>query len=295
MVELKNPKNLGGAITDVTELRERLNQQAALYERDMGETEALLMREAAAALSRLSAERMKHIDYGIDLQRIIEALCKGREIPVPETTARYHYDMAVAAKARSESALAEAQRERDEWEQRCIDMLEPTDDEQIAAMPRWPAYAELTQTLKATERAEKAESALAEWQGLLRDERERAEKAEASLSEAQYRAYVAGRERDEAHGSLADIAAAIGTVEFMDPPDGGDVTLAEQVQRMRVALADLRDEFSMLSRSAEARIAELESEVARVDNAWTKSRASAADAGMALRAAAAGMAKKQKV
>ncbi|RWH52194.1 MAG: hypothetical protein E5V72_01995 [Mesorhizobium sp.] len=32
---------------------------------------------------------------------------------------------------------------------------------------------------------------------------------------------------------LAEISAAIGTVEFMDPPDGGDVSLAEQVKRMR--------------------------------------------------------------
>lgn len=39
-----------------------------------------------------------------------------------------------------------------------------------------------------------------------------------------------------------DIAQAIGTVEFMDPPDGGDVSLPEQVRRMREALTALRDE-----------------------------------------------------
>lgn len=39
---------------------------------------------------------------------------------------------------------------------------------------------------------------------------------------------------------LADISAAIGTHEFMDPPDGGSVTLAEQVRRMRAALAECR-------------------------------------------------------
>lgn len=32
------------------------------------------------------------------------------------------------------------------------------------------------------------------------------------------------------------ISAAIGSVRFMDPPDGGDVSLAEQVARMRSAL-----------------------------------------------------------
>lgn len=45
-----------------------------------------------------------------------------------------------------------------------------------------------------------------------------------------------------AERELADIAAAIGTVEFMDLPDGGDVTLAEQVGRMRAALAEARRE-----------------------------------------------------
>ena len=35
---------------------------------------------------------------------------------------------------------------------------------------------------------------------------------------------------------LSEIAAAIGTVRFMNPPDGGDVSLAEQIRRMRKAL-----------------------------------------------------------
>jgi len=41
---------------------------------------------------------------------------------------------------------------------------------------------------------------------------------------------------------LDDVSAAIRTVMFMDPPDGGDVTLAEQVRRMREMLADVCDE-----------------------------------------------------
>lgn len=36
------------------------------------------------------------------------------------------------------------------------------------------------------------------------------------------------------------VSAAIGSVEFMDPPDGGDVPLSEQVRRMRAALDALR-------------------------------------------------------
>jgi len=32
------------------------------------------------------------------------------------------------------------------------------------------------------------------------------------------------------------VSAAIGGVEFMDPPDGGDVSLSEQVRRMRAKI-----------------------------------------------------------
>lgn len=39
-----------------------------------------------------------------------------------------------------------------------------------------------------------------------------------------------------AEGQLSEISHAIGTVRFMDPPDGGDVSLAEQVRRMKAAL-----------------------------------------------------------
>ena len=47
-------------------------------------------------------------------------------------------------------------------------------------------------------------------------------------------------ERDKALAELADISSAIGSDEFMDPPDGGSVTLAEQVKRMREALETAR-------------------------------------------------------
>ena len=40
----------------------------------------------------------------------------------------------------------------------------------------------------------------------------------------------------ELDGELDAVSAAIGTVRFMDPPDGGDVSLAEQVRRMKAAL-----------------------------------------------------------
>ena len=38
----------------------------------------------------------RHSDYSIDLARIIEDLCHDREIREPQTSARFHYDMAVA-------------------------------------------------------------------------------------------------------------------------------------------------------------------------------------------------------
>ncbi|MCC7461293.1 MAG: hypothetical protein IT480_02390 [Gammaproteobacteria bacterium] len=45
-------------------------------------------------------------------------------------------------------------------------------------------------------------------------------------------------ELDEARAALDDVSAALGTNEFMDPPDGGSPSLAEQVRRMRAALAE---------------------------------------------------------
>lgn len=42
---------------------------------------------------------------------------------------------------------------------------------------------------------------------------------------------------ERAEAELNAISAAIGSPRFMDPPDGGDVPLAEQVRRMRNALA----------------------------------------------------------
>lgn len=67
------------------------------------------------------------------------------------------------------------------------------------------------------------------WRDHSRDWVARAEKAEVSLRAVE--------------AELSAVSAAIGSVRFMDPPDGGDVSLAEQVSRMRVALeaADARE------------------------------------------------------
>lgn len=80
-------------------------------------------------------------------------------------------------------------------------------------------------------------------------------KAALSTLTAQTAARVAAeRERDEAWGDLSKAAGAIGSVRFMDPPDGGDVTLAEQVARMREALEAAESEVATLK----GRVAELE-------------------------------------
>lgn len=67
--------------------------------------EALIVRlkrernEAVATIERLTRELTSHIDYSIDLQRIIEDLCAGGPIREPKTSARHHYNMAVKALA----------------------------------------------------------------------------------------------------------------------------------------------------------------------------------------------------
>lgn len=80
----------------------RLNTKADML--TMGEriaygSDSAIMREAAAEIERLRDCDRKWCEYSIDLQRIIEALCSGREIPKPETTARHHYEMAVKYRA----------------------------------------------------------------------------------------------------------------------------------------------------------------------------------------------------
>jgi hypothetical protein len=53
---------------------------------------------------------------------------------------------------------------------------------------------------------------------------------------------------DEAWADLGEVAKAIGSVRWMDPPDGGDVTLAEQVRRMRADLEAAEAENATLKR-----------------------------------------------
>jgi hypothetical protein len=56
--------------------------------------------EQTAALIKDIERLAEKRDYTIDLQRIIEDLCNDRSIRVPKTTARFHYEMAVAYRER---------------------------------------------------------------------------------------------------------------------------------------------------------------------------------------------------
>jgi len=69
------------------------------------------------------------------------------------------------------------------------------------------------------------------------------------------------RELVQASKELDAISAAIGSTRFMDPPDGGDVPVHEQVERMAVALLDAersRDEALEALRVERKRVAVLE-------------------------------------
>lgn len=102
--------------------------------------------------------------------------------------------------------------------------------EQTAHVNTGARCAALGHTLDAmTERAEKAEHRI----GLFKNECMfvHKERDAANLSARDARA-----EADALRAELAAVSDAIGTCAFMDPPDGGSPTLAEQVRRMRKAL-----------------------------------------------------------
>lgn len=56
---------------------------------------------------------------------------------------------------------------------------------------------------------------------------------------------------ERAETELDAVSAAIGSARFMDPPDGGDVSLSEQVRRMREALTTAESERDELLREKE--------------------------------------------
>jgi len=76
---------------------------------------------------------------------------------------------------------------------------------------------------------------------------------------------VAFEHQQKAESELAAVSAAIGTTEFMDPPDGGSPTLAEQVGRMRAELAALRAENERLKADNLKHLEELFDRISAMD------------------------------
>lgn len=59
------------------------------------------------------------------------------------------------------------------------------------------------------------------------------------------------QEKAALQATLDEVSAAIGDVRYMDPPDGGDVPIAEQVRRMRAELASVKAERDSLGTQLE--------------------------------------------
>lgn len=54
------------------------------------------------------------------------------------------------------------------------------------------------------------------------------------------------RQMADMEKELSEVSGAIGSVRWMDPPDGGDVSMAEQVRRMRADLEAAETSISTL-------------------------------------------------
>lgn len=72
----------------------------------------------------------------------------------------------------------------------------------------------------------------------------------------------------EAEAQLSEISAAIGSTRFMDPPDGGSVTLPEQVRRMRVALEEAEAALSAHPVSGEGEAVAWRGRISEQSSVW---------------------------
>lgn len=61
-----------------------------------------------------------------------------------------------------------------------------------------------------------------------------------TMRRAAARITLDAQEKAALQATLDEVSAAIGDVRYMDPPDGGDVPIAEQVRRMRAELASVK-------------------------------------------------------
>jgi len=67
-----------------------------------------------------------------------------------------------------------------------------------------------------------------------------------AVDTAAIRITLDAQEKAALQATLDEVSAAIGDVRYMDPPDGGDVPIAEQVRRMRAELASVKAERDAL-------------------------------------------------
>ena len=63
--------------------------------------------------------------------------------------------------------------------------------------------------------------------------------------------------QDQLRQQLQEVCNAIGSPEYMDPPDGGSVTVAEQVSRMREDRDQLRQQVTLLRRALKQAYADI--------------------------------------
>lgn len=75
-----------------------------------------------------------------------------------------------------------------------------------------------------------------DWAGEQLTKRGNANTADVSVQAGGMTASDWEREAHQSDAELAAVSEAIGSTRFMDPPDGGSPSLAEQVERMRRAL-----------------------------------------------------------
>jgi hypothetical protein len=88
------------AATEITALKEKIEglEVALNIEKGFSAAEIDALR---AKVKRQDEMRKNQLAYSCDLQRIIEDVCGGKDIRTPETSARFHYDMAVRFRRRA--------------------------------------------------------------------------------------------------------------------------------------------------------------------------------------------------
>jgi hypothetical protein len=124
----------------------------------------------------------------------------------------------------------------------------------IADDPMWADHAEISKATVRRVIAALSDDAKDKRIAALEAERDEAQIARDRAGFAGTVAQCIGRlssDLDSVHAELSAVSIAIGSVRFMDPPDGGDVSLPEQVRRMREALSTAEAELARIKAGTE--------------------------------------------